>query len=89
MSKVRIIPAQGGKTQGTKVVLEDGSEISGVTKVTLVANVNSLWECQLEVLALPEEIEAVLTEVKVVRPEDGDVTDLLSTSREFAPPDGP
>lgn len=52
MSYVRIVQPSNDSgrftpTQGTKVLLEDGSEIEGVYKIVLTAEVNSLWSAEI------------------------------------------
>lgn len=50
--RVTIIPPESRdgltRTQGTRVVLEDGTELEGVEKVTLTAVPNSLWRAAIE-----------------------------------------
>lgn len=36
-------PGNPTRTQGTKVVLEDGSELTNVKRVVLTADLNDLW----------------------------------------------
>ncbi|KGS16302.1 hypothetical protein [Pseudomonas coronafaciens] len=43
--------------QGTKVILSDGSELSGVTGVTLRAEPNGLWKATIEVF--PHEVPTI------------------------------
>ena len=85
LSVVTILPPPnrnpGGAqlAQGTKVILSDGSELARVTGVTLRAGVNGAWEATITVL--PEIIQPVSVEAEFVVVE---VTDLNSTSREYA-----
>lgn len=49
---VRILPSMresgfGTLARGTKVVLEDGTELKGVTKIVLTAEVNDLWRAEI------------------------------------------
>lgn len=51
---VSIVPAQSNsdgchRANGTRVLLSDGSELKGVAKVTLVAEVGELWKAIIEV----------------------------------------
>ena len=60
---VRIIQpdAKDGKatsTQGTRVMLGDGSELSGVTKIVLTAEVNSIWQAEIHCFATFESLSA-------------------------------
>lgn len=34
-------------TQGTRVMFEDGSEVAGVERITLVAEINELWKATI------------------------------------------
>lgn len=52
--KVTIVPphalqGQACKTHGTKVVLEDGTVLGGVTRIELTACVNDVWRARIEV----------------------------------------
>lgn len=47
--------------QRTKVLLSDGSELSGVTSVTLRADVGGVWKATIEVD--PREVPAITVEV--------------------------
>lgn len=52
---VTVIPPDPGETgvsrsQGTRVVLADGSELGKVTKITLVAEVNDVWRGTIELM---------------------------------------
>ena len=52
--------------QGTQVLLDDGSYLQGVTKVTLVAEVGELWKAVIEVHPLNQkQIDALLVGVNV------------------------
>lgn len=51
---------------GTQVLLDDGSRLEGVTKVTLVAEVGSVWKAIIEVNPINQlQIDAQLSELKV------------------------
>lgn len=65
--------------QGTKVMLSDGSELSGVTSVTLSAKAGGVWEATITVL--PEIIQAVDAEAHIV---EVDITTLKDQSRNWA-----
>lgn len=69
---VSIIPTQNSKdgryhvSQGTQVLLSDGSRLEGVSKVTLVAEVGEAWKAIIEVFPTnQDQINALLTELKV------------------------
>lgn len=52
---VTVIPPEPSATgitysQGTRVVLADGSELGKVTKITLVAEVNDVWRGTIELM---------------------------------------
>ena len=54
------------QTKGTQVLLDDGSYLEGVTKITLVAEVGKPWKAILEVIPTnQEQIDAVLDELHV------------------------
>ena len=38
------------KTQATKVLLEDGSELGNVTRIVLSADINDVWRAQINVI---------------------------------------
>ncbi|WP_180076896.1 hypothetical protein [Acinetobacter sp. YH12251] len=51
---------------GTQVLLDDGSRLEGVTKVTLVAEVGNVWKAIIEVNPINQlQIDAQLSELKV------------------------
>ncbi|MFL1495154.1 hypothetical protein [Pseudomonas antarctica] len=85
LSVVTILPPPNQKpgsaqmVQGTKVMLSDGSELSGVTGVTLKAVAGGVWEATITVL--PKIIQPVSAEAHIV---EVDVTDLQSHSRTYA-----
>ncbi|ANF84631.1 hypothetical protein A7J50_1192 [Pseudomonas antarctica] len=72
-------PGQAQMAQGTKVMLSDGSELTGVTGVTLTASAGGVWEATITVL--PEIIQPVSAEARIV---EVDITDLQSHSRTYA-----
>ena len=71
-------PGQAQMAQGTKVMLSDGSELTGVTAVTLTASAGGVWEATITLL--PEIIQPVNAEAHIV---EVDVTDLQSQSRTY------
>lgn len=85
LSVVTILPTPNQKSgraqmaQGTKVMLSDGSELSGVTSVTLSAKAGGVWEATITVL--PKIIQPVNAEAHIV---EVDITDLKSQSRQHA-----
>lgn len=84
LSVVTILPPPNQKpdsaqmAQGTKVMLSDGSELTGVTGVTLKASAGGVWEATITVL--PKIIQPVNAEAHIV---EVDVTDLQSQSRTY------
>lgn len=72
-------PGSAQATQGTKVILSDGSELSRVTSVTLIANVHGVWEATITVL--PEIIQPVDANATIVV---ADITSLVEESRQHA-----
>lgn len=63
MSAVRIVPGRGADggvstAQGTKVYTSDGHEISGITEITLRAEVNGLWRATIVCFASVDELLA-------------------------------
>ena len=72
-------PSQAQMVQGTKVMLSDGNELTGVTAVTLSAKAGGVWEATITVL--PEIIQSVNAEAHIV---EVDITDLMSQSRQYA-----
>lgn len=85
LSVVTILPPPNQKSgraqmaQGTKVMLSDGSELSGVTSVTLSAKAGGVWEATITVL--PEIIQAVDAEAHIV---EVDITTLKDQSHNWA-----
>lgn len=65
---------------GTKILLSDGSELSGVTSVVLKASVEAgVWEAVITVL--PREIPIIDANAEFV---EVDVSDLKAESRQYA-----
>jgi hypothetical protein len=66
-------------TQGTRVLLSDGSELDGVVSITLSAAPNGLWAATIEVM--PQVVPSITAnaEVKVI-----DITALKDESRQYA-----
>lgn len=56
MSRITIIPGGGMSTQGTEVYV-DGLKLEGVTGITLVAKLNDVWRCTIEMAVAPEDLE--------------------------------
>ena len=85
LSVVTILPPPNQKpgsaqmVQGTKVMLSDGNELTGVTAVTLSAKAGGVWEATITVL--PEIIQPVDAEAHIV---EVDITDLKAQSRTYA-----
>lgn len=49
-------------TRGTKVILSDGSELTGVTGITLRADVGDVWRAFIEVY--PETVQVVMADAE-------------------------
>ncbi|MBD1598591.1 hypothetical protein [Pseudomonas typographi] len=64
---------------GTKVILSDGSELAGVTAVSLKAAAGGVWEATISVL--PQIIQPVVANAEVV---EIDVTTLVDDARQYA-----
>lgn len=79
-----IVPAENQKpgqpqiANGTKVLLSDGSELTGVTSVTLTATAGGLWQATITVM--PETVHAVTAEAQI---NVAEVTDLSHTSQHY------
>ncbi len=59
-------------TQGTQVLLDDGSCLEGVTKITLVAEVGMPYKAIIEVLPTNQkQIDAVLSDLKIAQRKVG------------------
>ncbi|RMP18260.1 hypothetical protein ALQ28_03891 [Pseudomonas syringae pv. delphinii] len=61
-------PGSPHLARGTKVILSDGSELSGVTSVTLRADADGLWKASIEVY--PSEVPAITAEVTALAAVD-------------------
>uniref|UniRef100_A0A7C1X4M6 Uncharacterized protein n=1 Tax=Pseudomonas graminis TaxID=158627 RepID=A0A7C1X4M6_9PSED len=76
-------PASAGgmahHTKGTKVILSDGSELSGVTRITLHAEPKDVWKAVIEVY--PETVQVVAAEATTCVVE---VTALADEQRRYA-----
>lgn len=58
--------------QGTKVLLDNGEYLAGVSKITLVAEVDKVWKAIIEVTPTNQgQIDAVLAELKVKKSHEG------------------
>lgn len=76
-------------TQGTKVILSDGSELTGVSRITLRAEAGDVWKAIIEVHPRTVQIIAAEADTCVV-----DCTALSDESRcyamaRYADPDAP
>ncbi|RXU01564.1 hypothetical protein B1F69_03930 [Pseudomonas syringae] len=60
-------PGSPHLARGTKVILSDGSELGGVTGITLRAEVNGLWKATIEVC--PHEVPTFMVEVTALADE--------------------
>lgn len=55
---------------GTKVLLDDGSYLENIQKITLVAEVDEPWRAIIELTPKnQEQIDAILSDLKVVEPK--------------------
>ena len=53
-------------TRGTQVLLDDGSYLQGVHKITLVAECDDVWKAVIEVYpSNTKQIDALLQDIKV------------------------
>lgn len=55
---VTIVGSEGPLTNGTKVILPDGSEMPGVYKIELTGGVNELWTAVISCYAKVDSIQA-------------------------------
>ena len=72
-------PGSAQMAQGTKVMLSDGSELSGVRSVELKAETGGVWKAIITVY--PEIIQPVNAEAEIVVV---DITDMKAQSRTYA-----
>ena len=72
-------PGRAQMAQGTKVMLSDGSELSGVRSVELKAEAGGLWKAIITVY--PEIIQPVNAEAEIVVV---DITGMKAQSRTYA-----
>ena len=73
------IPGSIQMAQGTKVMLSDGSELSGVRSVELKAEAGGVWKAIITVY--PGIIQPVNAEAEIVVV---DITDMKAQSRTYA-----
>lgn len=68
--RLRIEPAEGERTCGTRVYLDD-VEITGITGLTLEAKVGELWRCTMDMNVIVDGFQVDTTtlanEVRVYR----------------------
>ncbi|MHA3078791.1 hypothetical protein [Acinetobacter sp. ANC 5502] len=58
---------------GTKVLLDDGSRLEGVHKITLVAEAGEVWKAIIEVYPKNQkQIDALIEEIQVINHEATD-----------------
>ncbi|WP_315075545.1 hypothetical protein [Acinetobacter guillouiae] len=87
---VSVIPAPNNNSKhqshlvnGTKVLLDDGSYLQGVVKVTLVAEYDNLWKAVIEVYPTnQQQIDAVLSELQVVDSNEASATPNQATDNQ-------
>lgn len=79
-------------TMGTRVVLSDGSELAGITSITMKAKPGGVWEAIITVT--PHHVESITAEVLIVQerepiryqdPNVIDATTLSETVRRYVP----
>ncbi len=75
LTKVKLIPGDGPTTRGTKVVLPDGTELTGILRVVLTGEPNDIWRAEITVQCLPPELQEVEADLKV-EPEPMEFTPL-------------
>ncbi|BAP36669.1 hypothetical protein [Acinetobacter guillouiae] len=70
---VSVIPAPNNSNRGaqlvngSKVLLDDGTYLQGVVKVTLVAEYDNLWKAVIEVHPTnQQQIDAVIQDIKTI-----------------------
>lgn len=75
MAYAKIIPGKDNDDQpslvcqGTRVVLEDGVELEGVTKIVLTAEVGEVWRAEIHCCVLvPEQLASTL---RLIQYKDG------------------
>lgn len=59
-------PSEAGKytrTNGTKVVLPDGSVLGGVTSIRLIGHTNDIWRAEIECLAHVDAMPGMLVSI--------------------------
>lgn len=85
LSVVQIVPPSNPRpnsahlAMGTKVLLSDGSELSGVTSIMLSASAGGVWEATITVL--PQSVLPVQASASFVV---ADVASLTDESRHYA-----
>jgi hypothetical protein len=55
-------------TMGTRVMLSDGSELTGITSITMTAEPGGVWKATITVM--PHHLEAITAEVMVVETDE-------------------
>jgi hypothetical protein len=78
-------------TMGTRVMLSDGSELEGVTSITMTAEPGGVWKATITVM--PHRVEPITAEVMVVEtadplgPDDQllDITSVADRVRRYVP----
>lgn len=58
------VPGRPLSTMGTKVMLSDGSELSGVTSITLTALPGDVWQANITVL--PQRVEVINADAMII-----------------------
>jgi hypothetical protein len=56
----RTTPVRGPvATMGTKVLTEDGTEIRGITRIVVTADVGDIWRAEIHCTVLADEMRAL------------------------------
>lgn len=59
------------KTQGTRIVLSDGSELHGITKIVLTADLNDIWRAEVACHFKASELPNVLAQIEATAIPEG------------------
>lgn len=88
MSLVKIVVPEDGRAYGTKVLLEDGSELEGVTKIVLTATPGDMWKAEIHCYALAEQVvaEANIIDSTPPRPKPCECETHCKHATVFQPP---
>lgn len=70
MNLLKIVPAErsgdGPKlTNGSQVVLANGTKLEGVVRVEIIGEANNVWKAKIEVLCEPPDFDRILADIAV------------------------